>query len=63
MLRRMKNVRNLITPVNQLPPEILAHIAVFFPRERDLINATAVCHRWRTILLSFPRLWPNAGGL
>ena len=63
MLRRMKNVRNLITPVNQLPPEILAHIAVFFPRERDLINATAVCHRWCTILLSFPRLWPSAGGL
>ena len=63
MLTRMKNVRNLITPVNQLPPETLAHVTAFFPRERDLTNTTAVCHHWRTILLSFPRWWRKAGGL
>ena len=62
ILRRMKHVKNCFVPVNQFPSETLAHIATFFGKERDLINATAVCQHWRTILLSFPRLWRNAGG-
>ena len=49
-------------PINKLPPEILAHIASFFERERDLTKATAVCQQWRVTLISFPRLWCNAGG-
>ena len=40
----------------------MAHIVAFLARERDLINTTAICQHWRTILLSFPRLWCNAGG-
>jgi len=37
-------------------------IATFFAKQRDLIHATAVCRRWRTTLLSSPRLWCNVGG-
>lgn len=62
ILRRVNNVKNFFSPINQLPLEILAHTATFFVKERDLINATAVCQRWRTTLLSFPLLWRNAGG-
>ena len=36
---------------------------MFLPKERDLIKATAVCRHWRTVLLSFPRLWSNVSGL
>ena len=31
-------------------------------KKRDLVNATAVCQSWRSIILSFPSLWCNAGG-
>ena len=63
VLGKAKNIRNCFAaPVNRLPPEMLAHIATFFARERDLIDATAVCHHWRTTLLSFPLLWCNVGG-
>ena len=40
----------------------MTHIATSLPAERDLINATAICQHWRTILLSFPRLWCNLSG-
>jgi hypothetical protein len=53
---------NRLAPINQLPPETFALTATFFVKQRDLINATAVCQQWRTILLSFPRLWYNPGG-
>ncbi|KAF9782903.1 hypothetical protein BJ322DRAFT_180765 [Thelephora terrestris] len=33
------------------------------PKERHLIDATAVCQHWRETLLSFPRLWRHAGGI
>ena len=62
IFRRMKNIKNCLAPVNRIPPETLAHIATFFAKERDLINTTAVCRHWRETLLSFPRLWRNAGG-
>jgi hypothetical protein len=35
----MKNIKNTLIPINQIPPETLAHIATFFPKERDLIKA------------------------
>ena len=59
---RAMNIKNCLARVNQLPPEILARIVGFLPTERGLISATAVCQHWRTILLSFPRLWWNIGG-
>jgi hypothetical protein len=61
--RSVKNsLHNLLSPINQLPPETLALIATFFAKERELTKATAVCQYWRTTLLSFPRLWCNVGG-
>ena len=62
ILRKARNVKNCLAPVNKIPPETLALTAAFLATERDLINATAVCQQWRTVLLSFPRLWRNAGG-
>jgi len=62
ILRKARNIKNCLAPINQIPPETLALVAAFLPKERDLINATAVCQQWRTTLLSFPRLWCNAGG-
>jgi hypothetical protein len=62
ILRKAKNIKNRFAPINQLPPETLALTATFFVKQRDLINATAVCKQWRTTLLSFPRLWHNPGG-
>ena len=48
--------------INQLPTEIFVLIAAFFAKDRDLIDATAVCRHWRTILLSSSQLWCNVGG-
>jgi len=62
ILRKVRNIRNCLAPVNQIPPETLALTAAFLATERDLTNVTAVCQQWRTTLLSFPRLWHNAGG-
>jgi hypothetical protein len=55
--RKAKNAKNSLSPINKLPPETLALVAVFFESGRQLINATAVCQHWRATLLSFPRLW------
>ena len=62
VLRKARNIKNYFAPINKLPPETLALAITFLAEERDLINATAVCQHWRTTLLSFPRLWRNAGG-
>ena len=49
-------------PINRLPTEIVVHTATCFGKGRDLVNATAICQRWRTILISSPQLWCNVGG-
>ena len=55
-------MKNRFVLVNKLPLGILTHVATLFERDRDLINATAVCQFWRNTLLSYPRLWCNASG-
>ena len=62
ILRKARNLKNRLAPINRLPPETLALAATFLAKQRYLINATAVCQKWRTTLLSFPQLWHNAGG-
>ena len=51
MLRRIRNHNS-----RRLPPEILATVASHLDEE-SLINATHVCHFWRSTLLSFSRIW------
>lgn len=60
--KKAARIKNSLVPINELPTETVVLIATLFAKERDLVNATATCQRWRTILLSFPRLWCNAGG-
>jgi len=42
---------------HRLPPEILVAVASHFKDNASLIAATHVCHFWRTVLTSSPRLW------
>ena len=58
LLPKFKVLRNILAPVNKLPPEILSQIPQFFPI-RDLIAATQVCHYWRTTFTSCGPLWCN----
>ena len=62
ILRKAGSIKNYFAPINQIPQETLALAATFLAKERDLLNATAVCQHWRATLLSFPRLWHNPGG-
>ena len=62
MLRKARSIKNCSSPINRIPPETLALTGAFLTKERDLINVTAVCQRWRTVFLSFPRLWRYPGG-
>lgn len=50
-------LKNSLVPINRLPPEVLVLILTFRKHERDLINATAVCRRWRRTFISTPGLW------
>jgi len=60
---RVANLLNEGTPTHQLPPEILTRIlylAVDHGSEEhteQVISLTQVCRYWRTLLLSYPRMW------
>ena len=60
---RVANLLNEGTPTYRLPPEILARIlylAVDHGSEEhagQVIPLTHVCQYWRTLLLSYPRMW------
>lgn len=58
LVPRFKALRNVLAPINKLPPEILSRILQFFPFH-DLVAATQVCHYWRTTLVSCGPLWCN----
>ncbi|KAF9644114.1 hypothetical protein BDM02DRAFT_3272656 [Thelephora ganbajun] len=58
LLPKFKALRNILAPVNKLPPEILSQIPQFFPI-RDLVVATQVCRYWRTTFISCGPLWCN----
>jgi len=59
---KTRYLRNSFARINRFPRELLGHIPTFLQGERDLINTTAVCRHWRTILLSTPHLWCNISG-
>jgi len=60
---RVANILNEGTPTYRLPPEILTRIlylAVDHGSEEhaeQIIPLTHVCRYWRTLLLSYPRMW------
>ncbi|KAF9792075.1 hypothetical protein BJ322DRAFT_1215329 [Thelephora terrestris] len=58
LLPKFKALRNVLAPINKLPPEVLSRIPRFFPI-RDLVVATQVCRYWRTTFISCGPLWCN----
>lgn len=64
-LRALRNARAV---VHRLPPEILIHILSELvltsdpPSSSNLVAATHVCRRWRTIALDCPVLWTSIVG-
>jgi hypothetical protein len=57
ILTTIRSAMNESRPINRLPPEMFAKVFEFRENERDLIAATHVCARWRTMLTSTPSLW------
>ncbi|KAF9650463.1 hypothetical protein BDM02DRAFT_3164908 [Thelephora ganbajun] len=57
ILAAIRSAVNELRPVNRLPPEIFAKVFEDRGNDRDMIVATHVCSRWRTILTSTPSLW------
>ena len=61
--QRVANLLNGGTPTHRLPPELLSRIvdlAVernFYQYPRDVISFTHVCRYWRTVVLSYPKIW------
>lgn len=68
----LQSLRSVISPIRNLPPELLAHIFSFFPDptpssflpERQLsshpyywLPITQVCQYWRDVALRHPSLW------
>jgi hypothetical protein len=56
-LANIRTVKNQVRPVNRLTPELFAKVFEFRRTDKDLIMATHVCARWRSILLSTPFFW------
>ena len=57
ILTTIRAAMNESRSINRLPPEMFAKVFEFRAHEKDLISATHVCARWRTILTSTPSLW------
>ena len=63
----MSSLRNMLQPVNRLPPEILSHIAQQIPNSADqdstsIIPLTHVCRYWRSSIISAPGNWTRVSG-
>jgi len=58
LVPKFKALRNVLAPINKLPPEVLSQIPKCF-LIHDLIVATQVCRYWRTTLISCSPLWCN----
>lgn len=62
LLGLIPSLKNLLQPVNRLPPETLSHIIRYIPEEhaRDassIIPMTHVCRYWRESIISTPENW------
>ncbi|KAG8821855.1 hypothetical protein FRC19_007139 [Serendipita sp. 401] len=56
MFAALRRERNVFSPVNRLPKEILGHIFSYNDLQ-STIQASAVCSLWRTAAIGNPRLW------
>ncbi|CDO74867.1 hypothetical protein BN946_scf185004.g17 [Trametes cinnabarina] len=60
-IARLQSIRNMVTPVNLLPHELLAMVFAYATADGDtcvqLIGITHVCHLWRHTALNSAALW------
>jgi len=61
-LRLISSFRNLLQPLNRLPPEALSRIIRHVPNEQDtdarvIVVLTHVCRYWREFIISTPWNW------
>ena len=57
MVSDMRHLLNTFNSAVQLPSDILVTVPSFLFADQDLFAISQVCHRWRTVLVSFPLLW------
>jgi len=62
VLKLIPSLRNLLQPVNRLPPEILSRVARYVPDKcardtKSIIPLTHVCRYWRESIVSTPEVW------
>ncbi|KAF9784626.1 hypothetical protein BJ322DRAFT_1109338 [Thelephora terrestris] len=69
ILSLIPSLRNLLQPVNQLPPEILSRIAQCFldnsfaSNTVPIVKLTHVCRYWRESIASDPQNWTQISNL
>ncbi|KAK1223281.1 hypothetical protein PQX77_013869 [Marasmius sp. AFHP31] len=64
---KMQEYQALLSPMHQLPPEILAEVFLFYCTDQPcspfqplvVMNITKVCRRWKEVAASSPRLWSD----
>jgi hypothetical protein len=62
ILGLIPSLRNLLRPVNRLPPELLSHVVRYIPSvdardARSTVPLTHVCRYWRESIISTPGNW------
>ncbi|KAF9777979.1 hypothetical protein BJ322DRAFT_1175971 [Thelephora terrestris] len=62
VLRVILSLRNILRPVNRMPPEILSHVARYLIEDEDedaisIVPLTHVCRYWRESIISTPSNW------
>jgi len=62
ILKLIPSLRNLLQPVNRLPPEVLSRVAQHTHDKnardtRSIIPLTHVCQHWREAINSAPEIW------
>ena len=64
-MKLIPTLRDLLQPVNRLPPETISHIARYFTNNdttgdvRSMIPLTHVCRYWRESIISTPENWTS----
>jgi hypothetical protein len=62
VLKLVPSLRNMLQPVNRLPPDILCHVARCVPDKlakniKSIVPLTHVCRYWRETIVSTPDIW------